>query len=438
MPNFEEKVRKRPTEINLPNMMQLKRVVVTGLGALTPLGNDVQSYWDNLAAGVSGAAPITRFDTEHFKTKFACEVKNFDVHQYMDRKESKRMDIFTQYAMAVATQAVEDANLQVGQNCNADRVGVIWGSGIGGITTFEEEVGGFAKGSGVPRFNPFFIPKMIVDICSGHISIKYGFRGPNYVTVSACASSTNALIDAFNYIRLGRADVIVTGGSEAAITRSGIGGFNAMKALSERNDSPQTASRPFDKNRDGFVMGEGGACLILEELEHAKARGAKIYAEVIGGGLTADAHHLTAPHPEGLGARNVMLDALRDAQIEPSAIDYLNVHGTSTPLGDEQEIKAVLNVFGQHAYKMNISSTKSMTGHLLGAAGAVEALACLMAIERGIIPPTINHETIDENIDPALNLTLNKAQNRQVEVAMSNTFGFGGHNACLIMKKYRG
>jgi 3-oxoacyl-[acyl-carrier-protein] synthase II len=438
VPNFEEKVRKRPTEINLPNMMQLKRVVVTGLGALTPLGNDVQSYWDNLAAGVSGAAPITRFDTEHFKTKFACEVKNFDVHQYMDRKESKRMDIFTQYAMAVATQAVEDANLQVGQNCNADRVGVIWGSGIGGITTFEEEVGGFAKGSGVPRFNPFFIPKMIVDICSGHISIKYGFRGPNYVTVSACASSTNALIDAFNYIRLGRADVIVTGGSEAAITRSGIGGFNAMKALSERNDSPQTASRPFDKNRDGFVMGEGGACLILEELEHAKARGAKIYAEVIGGGLTADAHHLTAPHPEGLGARNVMLDALRDAQIEPSAIDYLNVHGTSTPLGDEQEIKAVLNVFGQHAYKMNISSTKSMTGHLLGAAGAVEALACLMAIERGIIPPTINHETIDENIDPALNLTLNKAQNRQVEVAMSNTFGFGGHNACLIMKKYRG
>lgn len=438
MPNFEEKVRKRPTEINLPNMMQLKRVVVTGLGALTPLGNDVQSYWDNLAAGVSGAAPITRFDTEHFKTKFACEVKNFDVHQYMDRKESKRMDIFTQYAMAVATQAVEDANLQVGQNCNADRVGVIWGSGIGGITTFEEEVGGFAKGSGVPRFNPFFIPKMIVDICSGHISIKYGFRGPNYVTVSACASSTNALIDAFNYIRLGRADVIVTGGSEAAITPSGIGGFNAMKALSERNDSPQTASRPFDKNRDGFVMGEGGACLILEELEHAKARGAKIYAEVIGGGLTADAHHLTAPHPEGLGARNVMLDALRDAQIEPSAIDYLNVHGTSTPLGDEQEIKAVLNVFGQHAYKMNISSTKSMTGHLLGAAGAVEALACLMAIERGIIPPTINHETIDENIDPALNLTLNKAQNRQVEVAMSNTFGFGGHNACLIMKKYRG
>jgi 3-oxoacyl-[acyl-carrier-protein] synthase II len=438
VPNFEEKVRKRPTEINLPNMMQLKRVVVTGLGALTPLGNDVQSYWDNLAAGVSGAAPITRFDTEHFKTKFACEVKNFDVHQYMDRKESKRMDIFTQYAMAVATQAVEDANLQVGQNCNADRVGVIWGSGIGGITTFEEEVGGFAKGSGVPRFNPFFIPKMIVDICSGHISIKYGFRGPNYVTVSACASSTNALIDAFNYIRLGRADVIVTGGSEAAITPSGIGGFNAMKALSERNDSPQTASRPFDKNRDGFVMGEGGACLILEELEHAKARGAKIYAEVIGGGLTADAHHLTAPHPEGLGARNVMLDALRDAQIEPSAIDYLNVHGTSTPLGDEQEIKAVLNVFGQHAYKMNISSTKSMTGHLLGAAGAVEALACLMAIERGIIPPTINHETIDENIDPALNLTLNKAQNRQVEVAMSNTFGFGGHNACLIMKKYRG
>ncbi|WP_027002391.1 beta-ketoacyl-ACP synthase II [Hugenholtzia roseola] len=418
--------------------MQLKRVVVTGLGALTPLGNDVQSYWDNLAAGVSGAAPITRFDTEHFKTKFACEVKNFDVHQYMDRKESKRMDIFTQYAMAVATQAVADANLQVGQNCNADRVGVIWGSGIGGITTFEEEVEGFAKGSGVPRFNPFFIPKMIVDICSGHISIKYGFRGPNYVTVSACASSTNALIDAFTYIRLGRADVIVTGGSEAAITRSGIGGFNAMKALSERNDSPQTASRPFDKNRDGFVMGEGGACLILEELEHAKARGAKIYAEIIGGGITADAHHLTAPHPEGLGARNVMLDALRDAQIEPEAVDYLNVHGTSTPLGDEQEIKAVLKVFEQHAYKMNISSTKSMTGHLLGAAGSVEALACLMAIEKGIIPPTINHETIDETIDPALNLTLNKAQNRQVEVAMSNTFGFGGHNACVIMKKYRG
>lgn len=417
--------------------MQLKRVVITGLGAITPLGNDVKTFWDAIEAGKSGCDMITHFDTTHFKTKFACEVKDFDITKYMGKKESKRLDLFAQYGMGAASQAMDDSGLEVGKNVDADRAGVIWGSGIGGIHTFQQEVTDFANGTGVPRFNPFFIPKMIVDIVSGHISIKYGLRGPNFVTVSACASSTNALIDSFNYIRLGQADVIVSGGSEAAIIESGIGGFNAMKALSERNDSPQTASRPFDKTRDGFVMGEGGVSLILEELEHAKARGAKIYGEIIGGGMSADAHHMTAPHPEGLGAANVMKNALRDAGISPEDVDYVNVHGTSTPLGDPQELKAIDTIFGEHAYKMNISSTKSMTGHLLGAAGAIEALACVMALERQVVPPTINFETPDEEIDQKLNLTLNTAQKRKIDVILSNTFGFGGHNASIVMRRYK-
>jgi 3-oxoacyl-[acyl-carrier-protein] synthase II len=415
--------------------MQLKRVVVTGLGALTPLGNTVPEFWNGLVNGVSGAAPITKFDAEKFKTKFACEVKGFDPTQFMDRKEARKVDPFTQYAIVASDEAILDSGLNA-ENSDPDRIGVIWGSGIGGLTTFQEEVLSFGKGDGTPRFNPFFIPKMIVDIAAGHISIKHGFRGPNFVTVSACASSTNALVDAFNYIRLGKADAIVTGGSEAAVTEAGIGGFNAMKALSERNDSPQTASRPFDKDRDGFVLGEGAGALVLEEYEHAKARGAKIYAEMVGGGMSADANHITAPHPEGLGARNVMRYALEDAGLNPEDIDYINVHGTSTPLGDVSEVKAIQALFGEHAYKLNISSTKSMTGHLLGAAGAVEAIACVMAIHHQIVPPTINHFTDDEQFDTRLNLTFNKAQKREINVALSNTFGFGGHNCSVILRKF--
>ncbi len=414
--------------------MILKRVVVTGLGALTPIGNNLSEYWEGLANGKSGAAPITKFDASKHKTKFACEVKNFNIEDYFDRKEARKMDPFCQYAMIAADEAILDAKLSV-ETTDPDRIGVIWGAGIGGIDVFEKEVTDFANGDGTPRFNPFFIPKMIIDISAGQISIKHGFRGPNFSTVSACASSTNALIDAYTYIQLGKADVIVSGGSEMAITAAGIGGFNALKALSERNDSPETASRPFDKERDGFVMGEGAAALILEEYEHAVKRGAKIYAEVIGSGLSSDAYHLTAPHPEGLGATNVMRNALKDAGLQPEDIDYINVHGTSTPLGDVGEIKAIMNIFGDHAFKLNISSTKSMTGHLLGAAGAVEALACILAIQKGIIPPTINHTTDDESFDSRLNLTFNKAQHREVNIALSNTFGFGGHNASVIFKK---
>lgn len=416
--------------------MNLKRVVVTGLGALTPLGNTVEEFWQGLSTGVSGAAPITRFNTEKFKTKFACEVKNFNVQNYMDRKEARRMDLFTQYAVVASEQAVIDSGLDL-EKVNKDRIGVIWGSGIGGLTTFQEEVIGFAKGDGTPRFNPFFIPKMIADLSAGHISIRFGFRGMNYVTVSACASSTNALVDAFNYIRLGKADAIVSGGSEAAVTEAGMGGFSALKALSERNDSPETASRPFDKDREGFVLGEGAGALILEEYTHAKARGAKIYAEIVGGGMSSDAYHITAPHPEGIGACNVMLDALNDAQIQPEDIDYINVHGTSTPLGDMSEVLAIQKVFGeQAAYKLNISSTKSMTGHLLGAAGAIEALAGILAIQNKLIPPTINHFTDDEKIDGKLNFTFNQAQTRDVKYVLSNTFGFGGHNFSMIFKKF--
>jgi 3-oxoacyl-[acyl-carrier-protein] synthase II len=415
--------------------MKLKRVVVTGIGALTPIGNNLNDYWKSLIMGVSGAAPITHFDTSEFKTKFACELKNFDISDYLDRKEIKRLDPFSQYAIVAADEAIKDAGLFENESIDKDRFGVIWSSGIGGINVFQEEIGGFFTGSGTPRFNPFFIPKMIIDIAPGHISMRHGLRGPNFSVVSACASSTNGMIDAFNYIRLGMADIFVTGGSEAAICEGGIGGFNAMKALSVNNDNYATASRPFDRTRDGFVMGEGGAGLILEEYEHAKARGAKIYAEIVGGGMSADAHHLTAPHPQGLGAINVMKNALKDAGLEPEAIDYINVHGTSTPLGDIAETLAVKEVFKEHAYKLNISSTKSMTGHLLGAAGALEAVACIMAIKEGIIPPTINFEHADENIDQKLNLTLNKAQKRDVNVALSNTFGFGGHNASVIFKK---
>jgi 3-oxoacyl-[acyl-carrier-protein] synthase II len=415
--------------------MELKRAVITGMGALTPIGNNLQEYWNSLSNGVSGANPITYFDTTEFKTKFACEIKNFDIAEHLDRKELKRLDLFSQYAMIAAHEAMLDAGLVDNDSINKDRIGVIWSSGIGGINVFQEEIGGFFKGTGTPRFNPFFIPKMIIDIAPGHISMRYGLRGPNFSVVSACASSTNALIDAFNYIRLGKADIIVSGGSEAAICEGGIGGFNAMKALSERNDEYATASRPFDSTRDGFVMGEGAAGLIVEEYEHAKARGAKIYAELIGGGMSADAHHLTAPHPEGLGAKNVMINALEDAGLNPQDVDYINVHGTSTPLGDIAELKAIDAVFGEHAYKLNISSTKSMTGHLLGAAGAVESVACVMAIKHGLIPPTINFANADENIDQKLNLTLNKAQKREVKVALSNTFGFGGHNASVIFKK---
>ncbi|MDB5258598.1 MAG: 3-oxoacyl-ACP synthase [Chitinophagaceae bacterium] len=408
--------------------------MVTGLGALTPIGNTVEQYWTSLENGVSGAAPITKFDPAKFKTKFACELKGFNVEDFIDRKEARKMDPFTQYAVVCAEQAVNDAGISK-DNVDVDRVGVIWGAGIGGLKTFHDELMGFAAGDGTPRFNPFFIPKMIIDISAGYISMRHGFRGPNFSTVSACASSSNAIVDSFNYIRLGIADIIVTGGSEAAIVESGMGGFNALKALSERNDSPETASRPFDKDRDGFVMGEGAGSLVLEEYEHAKARGAKIYAEVIGGGLSADAYHLTAPHPEGLGAKNVMLNALRDAKIKPEDVDYINVHGTSTPLGDIGEIKAIQHVFGDHAYKLNISSTKSMTGHLLGAAGAIEAIASIMALQKGIIPPTINHFTDDESFDPRLNLTFNKAQKRDVKIAVSNTFGFGGHNCSVILRK---
>ncbi|MBN7812638.1 beta-ketoacyl-ACP synthase II [Algoriphagus sp. H41] len=415
--------------------MNLKRVVVTGLGALTPIGNTTDEFWKGLITGVSGAAPITRFDASLFKTQFACEVKNLDLDQFMDRKEARKMDAFTQYAMITAEQAVLDSGLDL-DSLDKSRSGVIWGSGIGGLRTFQEEVTDFAKGDGTPRFNPFFIPKMIADIAAGFISIKYGFRGPNFVTVSACASATNAIIDAFNYIRLGKADIFISGGSEAAVTEAGIGGFNAMKALSQRNDSPETASRPFDKDRDGFVLGEGAGALILEELEHAKARGAKIYAEIVGGGMTADAYHITAPHPDGLGASNVMKITLEDAGLQPEAIDYINVHGTSTPLGDVGEIKAIQKIFGEHAYKMNISSTKSMTGHLLGAAGAVEAIASILAINNSLVPPTINHFTDDEAFDPGLNLTFNKAQEREINYALSNTFGFGGHNCSVIFKKY--
>jgi 3-oxoacyl-[acyl-carrier-protein] synthase II len=414
--------------------MNLRRVVVTGLGALTPIGNTVEEYWHGLSNGVSGAAPITRFDASLFKTQFACEVKGLDVEQFIDRKEARKMDLFTQMGLIASDQAIIDSGLDI-EKSNLDRIGVIMGSGIGGLRSFQDEVMSFAQGDGTPRFNPFFIPKMIADICAGFISIKYGFRGPNFVTVSACASGTNAIIDAFNYIRLGKADIFVTGGTEATITESGVGGFNALKALSQRNDSPKTASRPFDKDRDGFVLGEGAGTLILEEYEHAKARGAKIYAEIVGGGMSADAYHLTAPHPEGLGATNVMINALSDAGMKPEDIDYVNVHGTSTPLGDVSEVKAIQNVFGEHAYNLNISSTKSMTGHLLGAAGAIEAIASILAINNSLVPPTINHFTDDEEFDSKLNLTFNKAQKREIRAALSNTFGFGGHNASIIFKK---
>ena len=416
--------------------MKLRRVVVTGLGAINPLGNTVSDYWNNLINGVSGAAPITRFDASKFKTRFACEVKGFNPEDYLDRKEARKIDPFSQYGLCTAIQAVKDAGLDGENAFDPDRAGVIWGSGIGGLQTFQDECFNFAKGDGTPRFNPFFIPKMIADICSGHISIRFGMRGPNFTTVSACASSTNSLIDAATYIKLGRADIIVTGGSEAAVCEAGIGGFNAMHALSTRNDSPETASRPFDLDRDGFVLGEGAGCLILEDLDHALKRGAKIYAEVIGGGMTADANHITAPHPEGLGAINVMKLALADAEMTPDQIDYVNVHGTSTPLGDVAETKAILGVFGEHAYKLNISSTKSMTGHLLGAAGAIEAMACVLAVQNDIIPPTINHFTDDPALDNKLNFTFHKAQKRVVRAALSNTFGFGGHNASVIVKKY--
>lgn len=416
--------------------MDLKRVVVTGIGAITPLGNNKNDYWDALAKGVSGAAPITRFDTSLFRTKFACEVKGFDPNDHFDRKEARKMDPNSQYGMVATQEAIEDSGMNLDQ-VNKDRIGVIWGSGIGGFKTFEDEVLAFGAGDGTPRFNPFFVPKMILDITPGLISIKYGFRGPNFATVSACASSNNALADAFNYIRLNKANVIITGGSEAAVISSGIGGFNALKALSERNDDPATASRPYDKDRDGFVLGEGAGALVLEELEHAKARGAKIYAEVLGTGMSADAYHITAPHPDGDGIVLVLNAALEDAGIEKSQVDYINTHGTSTPLGDAGEIKAIQKVFGDNAYNMNISSTKSMTGHLLGAAGAIESIASIMTIEKGIIPPTINHFTDDPEIDPKLNLTFNKAQKREVNVAVSNTFGFGGHNASIIFGKYK-
>lgn len=417
--------------------MQLKRAVITGLGALTPIGNTKDDYMDALAKGVSGAATITRFDPEKFKTKFACEVKNFDPKDHIDRKEARKMDPGTQFAMVASEEAISDSGLDL-EEVNKERVGVIWGSGIGGLETFHNEVSSYATGDGTPRFNPFFIPKMIVDITPGMLSIKYGFRGPNYATVSACASSNHALNDALTYIRLGKSEVILTGGSEAAVVPSGVGGFNAMRALSERNDSAETASRPYDAERDGFVLGEGSGALVIEELEHAKARGAKIYAEVLGGGMSADAYHITAPHPEGLGIVAVMKEALRDAHITPDQVDYVNTHGTSTPLGDSGEIKAIQTVFGDHAYNLNISSTKSMTGHLLGAAGAIESIACIMALEKGIVPPTINHFTDDPTIDAKLNLTFNKAQQREVNVAMSNTFGFGGHNTSIVFKKYNG
>ncbi|WP_310559379.1 beta-ketoacyl-ACP synthase II [Flavobacterium sp.] len=414
--------------------MVLKRVVVTGLGALTPIGNNIQEYWNGLINGVSGAATITHYDASKHKTQFACEVKNFNVEDFIDRKEARKMDRYAQYAIVTAEEAVKDAGFDL-EKLDKDRVGVIWGSGIGGLETFQNEMLDFAKGDGTPRFNPFFIPKMIADIAGGHISIKYGFRGPNFTTVSACASSTNAIIDAFNYIRLGQADAMITGGSEAAVTIAGMGGFNAMHALSTRNDDPKTASRPMDKDRDGFVLGEGAGTLILEEYEHAVARGAKIYCEIGGGGMSADAYHITAPHPEGLGAKNVMLNCLRDAGLTPTDVDGVNMHGTSTPLGDMAESKAILHVFGEHAYTMNLNSTKSMTGHLLGAAGVIETISSILSIKHGIVPPTINHFTDDESIDSKLNFTFNVAQKRDVKVLMSNTFGFGGHNACVLVKK---
>jgi len=414
--------------------MLRRRVVVTGIGALTPIGNTRDAYWNALVAGTSGAAPITYFDASKFKTQFACEVKGFDPLAHFDRKEMRKMDRFTQYAMVAADEAVQDAGLNL-DTVDKSKIGVIWGSGIGGLETFQNEVLNFADGDGTPRFNPFFIPKMIADIAPGMISIKYGFRGPNFATVSACASSANAIIDALNYIRLGYADVMVTGGSEAGVAKASIGGFNALHALSTRNDDPATASRPFDKNRDGFVMGEGAGALILESLEHAKARGATIYAELAGGGLSADAHHITAPHPEGVGATSVMENCLADAGVTASDIDAINMHGTSTPLGDIAETKALKEVFGEHLYSININSTKSMTGHLLGAAGAVEAIASIMSVKHGIVPPTINHSTADENIDPKINFTFNTAQKRDVSMAMSNTFGFGGHNACVLFAK---
>ncbi|PIB31352.1 beta-ketoacyl-[acyl-carrier-protein] synthase II [Maribacter sp. 4U21] len=414
--------------------MQLKRVVVTGLGALTPIGNNIEEYWEGLVNGKSGSAPITYYDTEKFKVKFACELKNYKTEDHFDRKEGRKLDKFAQYALVSSDEAILDSKLDL-DKVDKFRVGVIWGAGIGGLETFQNEVMNFAEGDGTPRFNPFFIPKMIADIAPGNISIKHGFMGPNYTTVSACASSANAMIDALNYIRLGHCDVVVTGGSEAAVTIAGMGGFGAMHALSTRNDSPETASRPFDGTRDGFVLGEGAGALILEEYEHAKARGAKIYAEVSGGGLSSDAYHMTAPHPDGIGVVRVMQNCLKDAGIAIEEVDAINTHGTSTPLGDVAELKAISEVFGDHAKNININSTKSMTGHLLGAAGAIEAIASILAMEHGIVPPTINHTTIDENIDPSLNLTLNKAQKRDVKVAMSNTFGFGGHNACVVFKK---
>jgi 3-oxoacyl-[acyl-carrier-protein] synthase II len=417
--------------------MELKRVVVTGMGALTPLGNNIDEYWNNLINGVSGAETITQFDASKFRTKFACEVKNFEPTKYLDRKEARKIDRFTQFALVVSDQAMEDAGLRQ-DNINPDRIGVVFASGIGGLITFQHEVTEFAKGDGTPRFNPFFIPKMILDIAAGQISMRHNLRGPNFAVVSACASSTNAIMEAFNLLRLGKSDIIITGGSEAVISEAGVGGFNAMKAMSERNDDPKTASRPYDKDRDGFVMGEAAGILVLEELEHAKARGAKIYCEIVGTGATADAHHITAPHPEGLGARNVMLAALEDAGMKAEEIDYINTHGTSTPIGDGAEVKAITAVFGEHAYKMNISATKSMTGHCLGAAGVIEAIACIKAVMHDIIPPTINHFTDDPDLDPRLNFTFNKAQQRPVNAALSNTFGFGGHNACVIVKKYKG
>ena len=415
----------------------MKRVVISGIGAVTPLGNNIEEYWNGLVDGQSGADMITHFDTEHFRTKFACEVKNFDIENYINRKEARKMDRFCHYAIASADEAMADSGLNDDASLNKERMGVIWASGIGGLETFQNEVKAYSTSeTGIPKFNPFFIPKMIIDISAGHLSIRYGFKGPNFSVVSACASSTNAMIDALNYIRLGKADVVLTGGSEAAITEPGIAGFNAMKALSERNDDPQTASRPFDLDRNGFVMGEGGGALILEEYEHAKARGAKIYAEVISDGATGDAHHITAPHPEGEGAMRVMKITLEDAGIAPEDVDYINVHGTSTPLGDISEVKAIQKVFGDHAYNLNISSTKSMTGHLLGAAGAIEGIASVLAIKNGIIPPTINHFTDDPAFDPKLNFTFNKAQKREVNLAISNTFGFGGHNASILFKKF--
>ncbi len=415
--------------------MEFKRVVITGMGALTPLGNTVDEYWNGLINGVSGAAPITQFDASKFRTRFACEVKNFEPTNFLDKKEARKIDRFSQFALVASDQAMADAGLTK-DNINPDRIGVVLGSGIGGLITFQNEVMDFAKGDGTPRFNPFFIPKMILDIAAGQVSMRHNLRGPNYAVTSACASSTNAMIDAINLLRLGKADIIVTGGSEAVISEAGVGGFNAMKAMSERNDDPAAASRPYDKDRDGFVMGEAAGILILEELEHAKARGAKIYCEIVGGGASADAYHITAPHPEGLGAKNVMLAALSDARLSITDIDYINTHGTSTPLGDVAETKAILDVFGEHSYKLNISSTKSMTGHCLGAAGVIEAIACIKSVMHDIVPPTINHFTDDPDLDPKLNFTFNKAQNRVVNAALSNTFGFGGHNACVIVKKY--